>query len=310
MPLTRKSTRSKTRKNVNKGRFIGPVQQKRKRTSAKQARFSASVSQYAINKKISKAMSRMSETKLLACNNVNAGATNGTPTSVISGASSAEVYAWRGVLQSVPASWDAGLVNLGGIVSSEGTGEMNHIGQYIYLKKTHLNFQIDALMSTTNKPLMQFRVIVAKSRQSVQPAGTTDYPQNTLFINQTGTEQGHASTSTLAMNTFEVMNNPLNKRNWVILRDMRFYLATPVNIPDVSGTTGVGYNQKYPSRKNFRINLPHYCKTRLSTAGSPVDYDAHYVVYIYATAVGATTNAYLPDNFRVFMRGTTSFTDN
>ena len=308
MPLTRKRS-SMTRKNLNRGKFIGPIQ-RRKKSTAKQARFNVSAPQYKINKAISKAMSKMSETKLLACSNVNAGATNGTPTSVISGSSAAEVWAWRGVLQSVPSSWDSGLVNLGGIQSSEGTGENNHIGQYIYLKKTHLNFQIDALMATVSKPLLQFRVIVAKARQAVVPAGTTEYPQNTLFINQTGTGQGHASTSTLAMNTFEVMNNPLNKRNWVVLKDFRFFLAQPVNIPSVSGDSGVGYNQKYPSRKNFRLDLPHYCKTRLTGAGNPVDYDAHYIVYIYATAVGATTNAYLPDNFRVMMRGTTSFTDN
>jgi hypothetical protein len=82
------------------------------------------------------------------------------------------------------------------------------------------------------------------------------------------------------MNTFEVMNNPLNRRDWVILKDHRFYLSQPVNIPALDGGTGVGYNQKYPVRKNFRLDLPHYCKTRLSGAGNPVDYDAHYSLYI------------------------------
>ena len=259
MPLTKKRS-GQTRKNMNRGRFIGPVQQKKKSTS-KQARFNVSAPQYKINKAISTAMSRMSETKLLACAAVNA-SSNGKPSQVITGGSAAEVWAWRGVLQSVPPSWDAGLNNLGGITSTEGTGETQHIGQYVYLKKTLLNFQIDCLMATTNQPLLQFRVIVAKARQAVQPSGTTDYPQNTLFLNQTGTSQGHASSGDLAMNTFEVMNNPLNKRNWVILKDFRFFMAQPVNVPNVSGTSGVGYNQKYPSRKNFRLNLPHYCKTR------------------------------------------------
>ena len=50
------------------------------RRKPKQARFSVSKSQYNINKAVSSAMSKMSETKLLAINEVNPGAVNGTPT--------------------------------------------------------------------------------------------------------------------------------------------------------------------------------------------------------------------------------------
>lgn len=275
-----------------------------------QARFNVSKKQYSMNKAISRAMSRMSETKLIACNNINGGAANGTPYKSIGSGTSPTAYTWSGILQSIPLNWDASANNLGGITIAEGTGSNQRIGNYVYLKKTHLNFQVDALMSTENQPVLQFRLIVAKSRQATQPAGTTSYPQNTLFIDSIGTEQGHSSTGNTAMNTFEVMNNPLNKRDWVVLKDRRFFLAQPVNIPNVSGATGVGYNQKYPSRKNFRLDLPHYCKTRTTASGAPVDYDAHYIVYLYATAVGAVTNTYLPDNWRVTMRGTTSYTDN
>lgn len=80
MPLTRKRS-SQTRKNTNRGRFIGPIQQKAKskKGTQKQARFNVSAPQYKINQAVSSAMSKMSETKLLACTNVNAGASNGTP---------------------------------------------------------------------------------------------------------------------------------------------------------------------------------------------------------------------------------------
>lgn len=284
------------------------------RTAKKQARFNISKKKYVLNKQISNVMHSMSETKLIPCANINAASTNGTPTQVIGTGSNATAYRWAGILQSIPSGWEgsdgaAGAFSLAGMSIPQGTSSGQHVGNYVYLKKTHLNFQVDALMSTTNKPVVQIRLIVAKARQAFQPAGTTSYPQNSLFLNQAGNEQGHASV-TNAMNTFEVMNNPLNKRDWVVLKDRRFYLAQPVNIPALNGTTGVGYNQKYPVRHNFRLDLPHYCKTKISDQGTPIDYDARYIVYMYATAVGTTTNTYLPDSWRVTMRGTTSYTDN
>lgn len=280
-----------------------------------QARFNFSKRRYGLNKAISNAMRNMSETKLIPCANINPGASNGTPTQVIGTGSNATAFRWAGVLQSIPTGWEGadgtvGVNSLAGMTIPQGTSSGQHVGNYVYLRKTHLNFQVDGLMATTNKPVLQIRLIVAKARQGVQPAGTTSYPQNTLFLNQAGNEQGHASTGNQAMNTFEVMNNPLNKRDWVILKDRRFYLSQPVNIPALDGSTGVGYNQKYPVRHNFRLDLPHFVKAKIGGNGSPVDYDARYIVYMYATAVGATTNTYLPDNWRVAMRGTTSYTDN
>ena len=77
---------------------------------------------------------------------------------------------------------------------------------------------------------LQFRMLVCKSRQLAVPAGQQDLPQTTLFINQIGNRQGVASVSSLAMTPFEVMNNPINKRNWVVLRDSKFFLNNPTSM--------------------------------------------------------------------------------
>ena len=95
------------------------------------------------------------------------------------------------------------------------------------LKKTSINLQLDMVYNTNAVRQLQFRMIVCKARQAVVPAGTTEVPQSTLFINQIGNQQGHASTGSLAMSTFEVMNNPLNRRDWVILRDQKFFMNNP-----------------------------------------------------------------------------------
>lgn len=243
------------------------------------------------------------ETKLLACNAINGLATNGTPISQTG--HGGNLWAWSGILQSVPSGWDSNMNNLGGIACAQGTGVNQHVGAYVYYKKTHLTFQIDMEFTATSRPPLQFRCIVAKARQKNTPSGSTLYPQNTLFLDSGGAPTGALVTGDLAMNTFEVMNQPLNKRDWIIRKDFRFTLSHPMN-SDASGGQ-VGYSGKYPNRKNFMLDLGHYKKTRLSSgAGEPQDLDAHYFVYIFATAIGSTV---YPSEWNVYMRGTTSYTD-
>lgn len=300
MAFTRKRTKQVlSRKNKNKGRFIGPIQAKRKPAS-KLARFAASKPQSMINKAISKAMSRMSETKLVALTGINPGATNGTPSNILGTGADPRVYAWRGILDSRPDAWDDGLVNLQGVDTLQGDAGNQHVGNYVYFKKTSVNLQIDMVYNDNATKQLQFRMVVCKARQLATPAGQQDLPQTTLFINQIGNRQGVESVSSLAMQPFEVMNNPLNKRNWVVYRDQKFFLNNPTSMQQ----------GKYPSRKQFRLTLPHYKKTKVSTIGAPLDYDAKYLIYIFATVPGSLTSTILPDDFRVALRGTTSYTDN
>ena len=162
------------------------------------------------------------------------------------------------------------------------------------------------------RPPVQFRMILMKARQAVTPSGATEYPQNTMFLSSGGEAVGFTTTGALAMNSFEVMNQPLNKRDWVILKDRKFTLTHPLLQQfDADGkpASSAGYSGKYPSRKTFTLNYPHYAKTRLSTTGHPQNYDARYCVYIFAQSIG-NQGLYPPDRWAVSMRGTTSFTDN
>lgn len=319
MPYRRKPSTRMTRKSTLPRRkpFV-----KKTRPGLKfrrQARFNVSSSQYNLNKRISQQMSRMSETKLIACNPINRLAANGQAQSLITTGSPAiaTVCAWRGILASVPNNWDAGLNDLAGIFTTRGDADNQHVGSYIYLKKTHISMQIDMTFGDNAKPPVQFRVVVAKARQSVTPAGTTEYPQNTLFISPQGPASGWESLGLQAMDSFTIMNQPLNRRDWTILRDQRFTLAHPFrqNFTVVNGSksdyvvpTSIGYSGKYPCRKNLVFNLPHYAKTRVNSDGHPLNYDSRYMIYIFATSIGSAAHA--PDGWTVAARGTTSFTDN
>ena len=287
---------------MSKGKkvYIKPKKRTTKRGGKTPARFNASKSTYIVNRAVSKVMNKMSENKLLALTDVNPGAANGTPSNVVGAGSDPRVYAWRGCLDTVPTGWDTGLVALQGIRAIQGDSATEHIGNYVYLKKSTVNVQLDMVYNDNATKQLQFRMIVCKSRQLSLASGTQDYPQTTLFVNQIGNRQGYASTLSLAMSPFEVMNNPINTRNWVVYRDSKFFLNNPTSMQQ----------GKYPSRRNFRLSLNHYKKTKVTTAGEPLDYDSKYLVFIFATVPGALTNSVLPDDFRVAIRGTTSYSDN
>lgn len=287
MPLTRKSTRSKTRKNTNRGRFIGP----RRSSAGKPARFAVSRPRYNKNKSLASALSNMAETKLLPVTAVNEA--GGLP---IQGG--AQVYYWAGVMNSVPNGWDSNLVDLAGIQHSKGVDANERDGNYVYFKKTHVTMQVDLNQSSAAYPPVEFRLIVCKARQAVTPSGVTDPPQTTMFLDNVGNAIGHVTSGVTGM---DIMLQPLNKRDWVIYRDQKFTLTAPQDV------NGGGFNSKYPSRKNIFLNLKYFAKTKMnSSSNKPEDLDTHYLIYLYASSIGKDRLANL---FEVSLRGTTSFTD-
>lgn len=313
MPFTRKRSPSNymrkpysSRRSSVRTAKNGTGSYRRKYQTSKIARFNFSRTRFSKNKYLSRLMSTMNETKLLSTANINGSAAIGQPyQSVVDPAIGYCGY----VLQSMPTSWDNGLSppdikSISGVISTQGVQANQHIGQYVYYKKTHLSFQVDMNFVTVSRPPIQFRLICGKQRSGSTPTGITDPPKTRLFLKSNGSPTGYLVTGTDALNTFEVMNQPLNKRDYTILRDTRFTLSHPMRTQ--ADGAGVGYSGNYPCRKNFYLNLPHFKKTRLNTLGEPQDYDAHYFVFIFATYVGATFPAL---EWTINGRGTTSYTD-
>ena len=200
------------------------------------ARFAASKYKYNQGKMLAKMLSQVSETKLLACTPFNELA----PLAIQTGA----ITTYRGfVVNTLPTSWDSNLNQLGGIVSLRDLTGSGHIGNYVYYKKTHLTFQIDMGFTVTARPPVQFRCVVCKARQYGTPAGGTDPPQTTLFLSSTGQNIGYQTSGVTGM---DIMTNPLNKRDWVIRSDRKFYLSQPMRTDSDGGYAG--YSGKYPCR--------------------------------------------------------------
>lgn len=261
----------------------------------KPARFANSTRRYKKNRRIAKGLRNFAETKLLAT----------TPQQeVIPGPIQTGALAFYKafVMDTRPAAWDANIVELGGITHDQGTGGNQRVGNYVYFKKTHLSVQLDMNFASQPRPPCEFRCVVVKARQSVMPAGNTDNPATSLFLNNLGAPIGYTTAGVTGM---DVMLQPINKRDWVVAKDFRFTLSAPFKSDSDGGN--VGYSGKYPNRKSFFLNLGYWKKTRMNAvSNTPEDLDPRYIVYIFASRIGKDEQANL---WEVSMRGTTSFND-
>lgn len=268
----------------------------RSRMGTKLARFAQSRFRYKKGRKFSKAAASVAETKLLSVNPYNE-----------QGASAIQVgalayYVGFYVGGTLPTGWDASLKPLGGILTAQGTSGANRIGNYIYLKQTHINLNIDMNFTSSQRPPSEFRMIVCKQNRATMPAGVAPVPQTSLFLNTTGGDMGY---QTVGVRGFDMMRQPLNKRDWYIKTDRHFTLTNPMK----TGSDGsqVGYSGAYKSRKSLTINLPYFKKTHINLVSNvPDDLDYRWVIYFFANNIGSDQTS---AGWEVNLRGTTAFTD-
>lgn len=270
--------------------------QYRKRSSVKRlpARGRFNRKRYNFNKKIGTMLNKYQENKLIAC-----GSQNETQPSPIQTGAQATFIAYNLGTQVV----FNGATTIGGINMNQGTAENERIGNYAFYKKTHLTLRLE-MNTGSNAPPIQFRVIVAKLRRYANPAGITPSFASSGFMEPDGTPFGHTTSGRTGL---DLMMLPLNKRQWVIYKDMKFVLQ-PYN--DLGTTsTNIIYNN-YPACKELFLNLPHYKKCFFDgpSAITPNDLEFRYQVIIYAHSLGRS--GIVADSYECSLRGTTSFTDN
>ena len=283
----------------NLGRKISTRKTNRKKAvkvkASNIARFNYSKRRYFNNRRISNLLSKFSETKYKAVRRID----EQTPTPIQTGALAHMVNFCLG---GVPTSWGTDYTDIRGIELEQGVAESQRIGDYIYLKKTHITLEIDmkepAQESQTHLPC-EFRVILFKTRRQATPAGAIRAPQQSLFIDEINNDFGH---TTAGKNGTDLMVQPLNKRHFTIYKDMKFMLSNPLN-----PTLSAAYSGKYPVMKRIALNLPHYIKAHFEDADKPTNYDYHYGIAIYSRSLDKDV---LADNYEVNLRGSTTYCDN
>ena len=259
------------------------------------ARFHVNRRAYTLDRRIERTLHRLSETKLIALNPHN----EATPVPIQVGANANQKSFVLG--SDLPASW-ADCALLGGITLAPGTGSNQRIGSDVYLKHTTLSVSIDMPVNTVQRPPMEFRVLMFKQRRAVIPTGTAPTPQATLFLNAAGAPTGHAVAGFTGVDCMIALPN---SREWIIYKDFKFTLSKPMYTDGDGGA--VGYSGHYPTSKTFRLQMPHYKKTRYEGNNLPDDYDYRFGLIIYSRCM---SNDQAAAAWEVTTRGTTSFTDN
>lgn len=253
------------------------------------ARLRASKQNYTINKLINQKLNRFSENKLIACSDSN----QLRPTAIQTGAQAFFVAYNIGISPTFTGSYI-----LDGIRMQQGLDTKSRVGDYVYLQKTHLTVKLEMINANTQTPT-QFRMLVIKLRRYNNPAGVTSVPDESLFLDPQGVKFGHATSGKTGL---DLMMQPTNKRDWVILQDRKFTLQ---NYNNLSEATAI-YNH-YPCYKDMQIDLPYYKKTKYGVNNLPIDMDYRYTVIFYAHNVSRETSS---EDFEVTTRGTTSYKDN
>ncbi len=208
-----------------------------------------------------------------------------------------------------PTNWDE-TTYLEGTRIGTGTASNARIGNKVWLDKTVLNFNIDMLIMPNNAgvayPVLEFRTIVFKPKYNfdIKEIGN---PYDSLFLDESGQQYGSAVGG---INGTDIMMQPLNRRQFYVLKDMKYKLSSP-SIAQGGGDNAhysSGWSSKYPCMKNIRIVLPHRKTVEYSNIApyNPIDYDPRWAVITYARSLNKDTNAV---NWMWNSRGTTMFRD-
>jgi len=189
-----------------------------------------------------------------------------------------------------------------------------------FSKKTHLKMELQmlpqsiadvrALNSTT-----QFRVMIVKANRALNKLGQSPIPGSSLFIDTQNNKFGFGipggiSTAT----TFLNFHQPINKRQWLVYKDMTFTLSPPAQEGiDNANPQQFAYNtanSKYPVKKFISCNLPIFKKTHFE-GDVPDNVDTQFLIIVQAVRTNYCDETVKPpDNYRLNMCATTSASDN
>jgi len=202
----------------------------------------------------------------------------------------------------------------------KGTDGDKRVGEYMYVKHSHLKMEVtaipsvqsaDTLDAALNSPI-RCRLMIVKANRKNNKFGTSPVPKDSLFIDTQNGQFGYAET-TGSINL--LMKQPINKRKWIVYKDTSFTL-TPVLVDAVSGSRS-DYITPGRGRASYRCNfrLPVYKKTHFDdSTDNPDDVDTQWFIILQcvreAHCFQSGVSAIRPSSIRMEVLGTTSALDN
>lgn len=273
---------------------------------AKPSRFPSGKKTYKLSRQIAKVINTIGETKIQALRSWNA--TPALPVEVLP--TSGPCYFTNYCLGTAPASFlgpngNLAFNNLEGFEWAPGTGSNQRVGRYMYLKRTTLQLRIAMNPQSRHGPV-KFRVIVYKEKRNQYNIAGGGNPCNDLFLSHTGAPVGINTANAVNTRAMNFNTQLVNKRNYQIVKDMKFTLA-PQNTSAQGSTEPFTINQVNKSEKMMQLSLGHYKKTAFGNGNVPEDTKYRYCVTIIGMPV---TNSVSPhDGWQSYVRGTVSVSD-
>lgn len=202
----------------------------------------------------------------------------------------------------------------------QGDGNNERVGDYMYIRRSHIKLELQMLPQTSTDQLpaqssvVQFRLMVVKANRKYNRLGISPVAGDSLFLTTENEEfgfgvPGAGSTATVHAN----MSQPINKRKWLVYKDMRFTLSAPSqeyqDNSDPADITAINTaNPKYPVKKYVSLNLPVYKKTHYDNASNhPDSVDTQWLLIIQAVNTNYCSDGIgAPRNIALNILGTTS----
>jgi len=311
MPISVKRFNRRTLKKFDKT--------KRKKYSKRNApsRLRVSATRATVNKQISRALNNYGESKFQgyteSCGAIQAKPAGTQPISYF--------FYNTGETLTQPGNSMFTPMNLYEFPKGDNATERN--GDYMFLKKSHLKIEIQMLPFRSSDLLIAgssttaFRVMIVKANRKYNKLGNSPIAGQSLFLTTENDQFGFGvpgGTSTAS--TFANMRQPINKRKWLVYKDVHFTLSTPsqeyqdTSIPaDVQAINAA--NPKYPVNKLMNIDLPIYKKTHWDPDEvTPDNVDTQWLLVIQAVRTNyCNPGIQAPRNININILGTTSASD-
>jgi len=249
-----------------------------------------SKSKYYKNKQITRAISQVAETKYISMNSPDDVAPN-----LVTALDTARVFFRTGP----QVSGETNMTQMAGFEVGQGTQNTQRVGDFIYLKKSHVSFQLDTIAAERVIP-MEFRFIMFKRRRNNNLVANLPNVEKELFLDTSGKAWGEAVTGYRAQDIFL---QPVNKKSFIVYKDFKFKLS---NAHEEGAVDGSQTTSNYPTTRTIVCDCPHYKKTHYDNGTSnPDDYDANWYFVVYARPIGYGGAS--PIHWEISARGITTF---
>lgn len=281
------------------------------------SRLMVSKGRYKVNRMVSKALSNYGENKFQGFRDICR-----KPVSKPAGNQPLS-YVFYNTSNSIATLLPEYTIPMGLFKFEQGTQRSERTGDYMYIRSTSLNFEIQMLPTTgtttdtsSAQPQVDFRLTLVKANRKFDALGKFKDPGNSLFLNTFNGEVGYDSTT---LSTFELMKLPINKKNWLVYKDSRFTLNTPVVESQIAGQPDSVHNNAISTKnckRNMRCSLPVWKKTHFQNSTDaelnvPDNLDTQWLMIIQAcyTSHCYDENGEGPKNWRVNLLGNTTARD-